>query len=86
MTEHPAKGCTKSQIAAFEQIAIGQRIPWTQKTIDALLAKGLIEKMGDEVICRDRFGTVTVQVYEVPIPAHIQFCQWASEQEATGEK
>lgn len=80
MTEHPAKGCTKAQIRAFEHIAINKDWGWGEKTTKALLAKGLIVQNGEREICRDRFGVVKIPNYEVPIALHIQWCNWCSEQ------
>ena len=81
MTNHPAKaaGCTKAQIAAFEQICIGQKPVGPVHLFDRLEKKGLIEKK-ERILCYDRFGPVFVPEYSVPIPIHMQWCQWASEQ------
>jgi hypothetical protein len=65
-------------VETFEQMAIGLR-PQCPKTIAALLAKGLIEKVGERVLCRDRFGTVTIPEYAVPLPVHYQWCKWCDE-------
>lgn len=40
MTDHPCKGMTKAQIAAFERIAINQPHGATHKTLVALRERG----------------------------------------------
>ena len=86
MTDHPGKaaGCTKRQIEVFEQIAAGQQREWS-KSIEALIAKNLVAK-DYEVVGRDHFGEITVPRYYIPLPIHIQWCQWASEQPDTIEE
>lgn len=60
---------TKAQIEAFEQIAIGHALPRAiQKTFDALLKRGLIQRLSDKVVGRDRFGDITIPQFEIPIP------------------
>lgn len=79
MTDHPCKGMTKAQIAAFERIAVNHEPMATHKTLLALRAKGLIGYT-DKVIGRDALGKITVPEWFVPIHAHLQWCQWCSEQ------
>lgn len=82
-TKHPCHGLglTKKQREIFERIATGETLPRaSEKTFAALDAHGLIQRDLDKIICRDRFGTVSIPQYYVPSWAHIQFCQWASEQ------
>jgi hypothetical protein len=84
-TEHPCKGMTKAQIAAFEAFAVGM-FPFGAnhpKTIAALAERGLIERGADEVVGRDAFGTITVPTYFVPIAVHAQWCEWCAEQPET---
>ena len=78
-TDHPCKGMTKAQIAAFEQIAINQppRCGW--KTIDALIAKGVIVRATGEKR-RDAIGTYEIPAFEVPLIVNMQWCEWCSEQ------
>jgi hypothetical protein len=82
-TPHPAKaaGCSKRQIEAFEQIGAGVTRPsgYSDKVFLALLEKGLIEVCGVKVLCKDRFGTVQVPEFQQPLPVHIQWCKWCSE-------
>ena len=79
-SKHPAAGCTAVQRRAFEAIAINQRDGFHPRTIKALLDNGLIFRGDDRIVGHDRFGAVIVSDYYVPIPVHIQWCRWASEQ------
>ena len=65
MTEHPAKDCTADEIAVFEQIGIGHDLGHHSKIINTLLRKELIERH--------------LSGYEMPIPIHMQWCAWCSE-------
>jgi hypothetical protein len=69
VTEHPAKGCTKRQIGAFEAIAVGQAFGHHPKVIDGLLRKGLIE-ITEQTVGRDRFGSIIVRAAYVQRRAH----------------
>ena len=78
-TKHPCAGMTKVQRAAFERVAINEEPLAWGKTIDRLLERGLIQRGADRVLGRDRFGVIALPTYFVPIPVHMQFCKWASE-------
>ena len=79
MTDHPCKGMSAAAVSTFEGIAISMPVPFRRQAIAALLARGLIEKVGDRVLGRDAFGKITVPEYAVPLPIHYQWCKWASE-------
>jgi len=79
MTDHPCKGMTTAQIAAFERIAINQSPVCGMKTMDALLKRGVVVKSKDEWR-RDAVGPYPVTTFYVPLPIHAQWCEWASEQ------
>lgn len=79
MTDHPCKGMTKAQIAAFERIAINQYHEAPHKTLMALRQRGLIDYQ-NEVVGRDALGKITVPRWFVPLPIHMKWCEWASEQ------
>lgn len=79
MTDHPCKGMTEAQIAAFERIAINQPPQCGWRSIDALLGAGVIER-GPDDIRRDAMGTYAVPNFFVPIHIHHQWCAWCSEQ------
>ena len=82
MTEHPAKvaRCTKRQIEVFEQIGSGVTNPSCGvSTLNALSLKGLIDSW-EQVVGRDGFGEIKLPRWYVPIPVHMQWCKWCSEQ------
>lgn len=89
MTDHPCKGMTPAQIAAFEQLAINCLPADGWQSIHALIAKGLVER-GPGMQRRDAMGVYTVPSFSVSIPVHYQWCAWCSEQQsgmfAVGDK
>jgi hypothetical protein len=80
VTDHPCKGMTKVQIAAFEQIAINQLPQCGWRSIDALLEAGVIERGKDDVR-RDAMGIYNIPNFFVPTAVHAQWCAWCSEQQ-----
>jgi hypothetical protein len=68
--EHPCKGMTRAEIAAFDAIAINRSPRCCKRTLEALLSRGVIEKSAEKTLS---------DVYFVPLPLHIQWCEWASE-------
>lgn len=86
-TEHPCRGMTKAQIAAFEQIATGESLPRaTPKTLARLVERGVIVRAADKALGRDRFGTISIPQYHVPLPIHWQWREWCSENIGDGEE
>lgn len=79
MTDHPCKGMTKAQIAAFEAIAINQTPQNGWNSIDKLIERGVIER-GPSETRRDAMGIYTIPSFLVPLPVHAQWCEWCSEQ------
>ena len=79
MTDHPCKGLTKAQRAAFEQIAINESAPVGNSTLKPLLERGLIERVEDMLI-PSSMGNIKIAQYRVPLPVHAQWCEWCSEQ------
>lgn len=79
MTDHPCKGMTKAQIAAFEQIAINQPPQCKWNTIDALMKAGMVER-GKGETRRDAMGVYEIPYFYVPLLIHMQWCEWCSEQ------
>lgn len=79
MTDHPCKGMTPAQIAAFEQIAISAPPNCTWSTLDALLKRGVIER-GKGETRRDAMGVYEIPKFHVPMAIHAQWCQWCTEQ------
>jgi hypothetical protein len=79
------RNLTNAQQKVLGDISIGQ-IPFcSPKTIQILLAKGLIEQRPDKPIYGkgnspiDRIPLMVAQ-YEMPIQIHIEWCQWCAEQ------
>jgi hypothetical protein len=79
MTDHPCKGMTKTQIEAFERIAISQPPQCGWKSIDALLKASVIERGPDDTR-RDAMGIYHIPNFYVPLAIHWQWCEWCSEQ------
>lgn len=78
-TRHPCAGMTKAQKKAFEMIATGRDYGLHASSVDALVAAGLVLRLRDQIIGRDAFGAISVPRYEVPLPVHMQWCQWCAE-------
>ncbi len=80
--KYPFPGLTKSQRRALDLIGCGEcDAPGVGDTDKLkLLENGLIRFIGKKVICRDRFGVVTVNEFAMPISVHILWCEWQSEQ------
>ncbi|MEM1344785.1 MAG: hypothetical protein AAGI34_09430 [Pseudomonadota bacterium] len=75
-TKHPAPA--GAQRRAFEQIATGNSSPIMAKTTqDALLRKGLIVELSPLVL--PGVIPVTIRRFEVPVPIHMQWCEWCAE-------
>jgi hypothetical protein len=73
-------GLTENQDRVLANIALGGNAHGeNRRTVAALLSRGLIVKIGEEVVYRDRFGVVTAPVYEMPIVEHIRWCAWCAE-------
>jgi hypothetical protein len=79
------KNLTKNQFEVLMQIAFGGGSFYHGgKIIDKLTKIGLIKKIGERPIYGkgshpiDRIP-IMIPVYEMPIPKHIEFCQWCSE-------
>jgi hypothetical protein len=81
MTDHPCKGMSNAQREAFERIAINQTPQCKWATIDALIKAGVVER-GTPEMRRDAMGVYQIPSFFVPLHIHMQWCEWASEQEA----
>lgn len=79
-TPHPCAGMTPAQRRDFELIAINERPRGGYVTLKALKAKGLIEEDEPRIVGRDRFGDIKIPQWSVPLPVHMQWCKWCSEQ------
>ena len=74
-TKVPHPGRSKAQRAALDAIGCGDNSPiMAPRTRAALLKAGLIQKCGEKVVGRDRFGAIAIPEYEMPIPVHMQWC------------
>lgn len=76
---HPCASMTLNQRKVFEQIAVGNEAPRaSEKTLAALERRGLIVRGNDKIVS----PRVRVATWFVPIPIHMQWCKWASENRA----
>ena len=67
MTKHPCEGMTRSEITAFEAIVINPQPRCSKKTIDTLLARGVIVKEEQQVHLADGLPPSVVSDYYVPL-------------------
>jgi hypothetical protein len=71
--KHP--GTTEAQRRVLDAIGCGDSCPpMTRRTRETLLRKGLIERVGERTLGRDALGAITLPIYEMPIPVHMQWC------------
>lgn len=79
-TPHPCAGMTPAQRRDFELVAINEPPRGGHLTIKALERRGLIVETEPKILGRDAFGEIKIRQWYVPMPLHIQWCKWASEQ------
>jgi hypothetical protein len=79
-TPHPCAGMTPAQRRDFELIAVNERPLGGYRTLNKLLARGVICKGEPQVLGRDALGLITVPSWFVPPDVHYQWCKWCSEQ------
>ena len=77
MTQHPCHGRSELQVAVFEQIATGMDRGHHPATLKALLEAGLI--VGKTKTYASIDGDFRIVRFHVPIPIHMQWCQWCCE-------
>lgn len=83
MGKAPHPGKTPAQRRVLDEIGCGNYSPFmSPRTCRAMLDAGLIERLPDRIVGRDRFGTIKVREFQMPIPVHYQWCQAMSEAEA----
>lgn len=70
---------TKRQLGVFEQIATNNDSGHPQKTLDSLERRGYISSEMEQL---SGFPPVQIRRYYVPIPVHIEWCQWCAKQQA----
>jgi hypothetical protein len=82
MTKYFLPDLSKAQADALDRSGCGDFTlsGVSPKTMKKLLDEGLLRQCGEKVICRDRFGTVAVPEYEMPLPVHIEWTLWNAEQ------
>lgn len=76
------RGLTDRQTEVLGLVATGQCPSASSKTLEALLRKGLIVRLKDRVVGHDVLGAIKVPQYEMPLAEHIEWCAWASQQDA----
>ena len=82
MTKPKHPGTTPAERRVLDAIGCGDSCPpMTARTRDAMLRKGLIHKVGERELGRDRFGAISLPVYEMPIPIHMVWCKAVAEEE-----
>jgi hypothetical protein len=69
---------TKAEIAAFEAIAINRSPRCSNRTLDKLLARGVIEKYEKTALFHDGLPPAIATDFFVPLQVHMQWCEWAS--------
>lgn len=69
---------SKAQVQAFELIAVNQKPSCRQETLNALRRKGLIA-LGMPEKRKDLMGAYEIPSYYVPLPIHMQWCEWCHE-------
>jgi hypothetical protein len=79
MAQHPCHGMTQAETKAFEAIAINLKPRCSRKTLARLLARGVIMKKDNRVAFRDGLPPSNVEEYYVPLPIHMQWCEWAGQ-------
>lgn len=73
--KHP--GRTKAQREALDQIGCGNACPpMARATAKALVRHGLIQRCEDKGLGRDRFGLIAIPQFQMPIPIHMQWCEF----------
>lgn len=78
-TKHPCHGMSRAEITAFEAIAVNHDPRCSKKTLERLLERGLIAKQDRLVHFSDGLPPSIATDFYVPLPVHIQFCEWAGE-------
>jgi len=72
------RGLPKKQAEVFEQIAVGKDGGHHPATLNALGRKRLI-KFAEKTLRSDALGAIIVQVPYVPIPIHVEWCEWCAD-------
>jgi len=69
---------SKSQHRCIAYYAVGgaefRPVTWSQRTLDSLVRRGMLKRCD-----RKMGGGLTIHDYEMPIAAHIAWCEWCDE-------
>ena len=83
------RGLPQKQHDAFEQIAVGNDRGHHNRTLAALERKGLIvsyrEPLGGNLSRRYERIPLIMTHFQVPLPIHMEWCQWCEETTTTEE-
>jgi hypothetical protein len=77
--QHPCHGLSRAERNAFEAIAINLKPKCSARTIQRLLERGLIAKQEKSVHFSDGLPPLVVDDFYVPLPVHLQWCEWGAE-------
>lgn len=72
-------GLKPNQLEVFEQIFIGKDHGHHPATLALLLRRELIIRLPDRPVGRDVFGVISIPVYDIPLPVHMDYCQWCAD-------
>lgn len=77
---HPGRSAAERRI--LDEVGCGQNTPRAyQKTLDRMVAAGLLTFLGHETIGRDALGAIRLPVYEMPAHVHIRWCEFHAQAE-----
>jgi hypothetical protein len=79
MVQHPCHGMTRAETKAFEAIAINLKPHGSKETLTRLLDRGVVVKQEKHVAFRDGLPPSVMDEYCVPLPIHLQWCEWAAQ-------
>ncbi|WP_213740413.1 hypothetical protein [Bradyrhizobium sp. dw_411] len=79
MVRHPCDGLMRAETKAFEAIAINLKPRCSVGTLTRLVERGLIVRQERRIAFGDGLPAAIVDEYYVPLPIHIQFCEWAAD-------
>ena len=79
MASHPGRTPTQKRI--LDEIGCGNSLPFApRKTIENMVALGMLQRLPDKQLGRDRFGAVKMPQFEMTISTHMAWCEFQSEQ------
>lgn len=81
---YPIPGLTKHQRRIVDELCTGNYslacVFPHPKALAKLLELGVVVRDADQTIGVDRFGTIRIPTYHVPLWVHYAWCVWCSEQ------